>query len=229
MEQLNKAYNQYYAEEKRLHVYPVEFVVRTFLGKYPNLRLEQAEFAGKRILDLGYGDGRNMPLLFNLGFDIAGVEITDEINRLAEARLATLGIPAVLKTGHNSRIPFADKFFHYVLACHACYYVNEGESFADNLKEINRVLDSQGMFVCSLPFNDTYILQGAEKLSNGHYRIQHDPYGLRNGTIFRAFANEDEVEQELSEYFTDFRIGFCDDNFYGIHQKVWIVTCWKKQ
>ncbi len=222
------AYNDYYTKSQLVHVYPVEFVVRTFLGRYPNLALDKSNYIDKRILDLGYGDGRNMPLLFNLGFKVFGVEISDEINQATKNRLQALDIPAELKTGHNANIPFPDNYFQTILACHACYYVAEGQTFTDNLNEINRVLEENGMFVCSLPFRDSYILENADVLSDGHFRIKNDPYHLRNGTIFRAFNDEEEIKQTLNDYFTDFRIGFCNDNFYGIHQKVWIVTCWKK-
>jgi acetyltransferase-like isoleucine patch superfamily enzyme/SAM-dependent methyltransferase len=225
--EISSAYSRYYASRNPDYVYPVEFVVRSFLGKYPHLNLDKSKYAGSKILDLGYGDGRNMPLLYNLGFDIYGVEISEEINRLAKARLNKLGIPAVLKVGRNASLPFGSNFFQYILACHSCYYVEESMSFDDNLREIHRVLAPNGLFICSLPMHDTYILHDAEQLSGGHYRIVNDPYGVRNGTIFRAFKSRDEIEKALSKYFCDFSIGFCDDDFYGIHQKVWIVVCKK--
>lgn len=228
MSKIVSAYNDYYAKQQALHVYPVEFVVRTLLGRYHQLNLNKSQYAGSRILDLGYGDCRNMPLLFNLGFNISGVEISDDINRIAYNRLHALGIPVELKTGNNSNIPFPNNHFQYVLACHSCYYVTESESFTDNLTEIGRVLDRNGIFICSLPWKDTYILDGADCLPDGHFRIKNDPYKLRNGTIFRAFANKEEIEHAFSNHFADLKIGFCNDDFYGIHQKVWIVTCWKK-
>lgn len=225
---LISAYNDYYKERQIPEVYPVEFVVRTFLGHYKNLKLDKSKFAASRILDLGYGDGRNMPLLHNLQFKIFGVEISNEINKIVRNRLQKLAIPAELRSGHNTNIPFPSLFFQYVLACHSCYYISEGETFYDNLKEINRVLSSNGIFICSLPHCDSYILEGADILPNGHYRIKKDPYKLRNNIIFRAFSNEEEIKEAFNDYFLDLRIGFCDDNFYGIHQRVWIVTCWKK-
>ena len=69
------SYSQYYSARTDIHLYPVEFVVRTFLGTYPNLKMDRSKYAGSKILDLGYGDGRNMPLFKNLKFNIHGVEI----------------------------------------------------------------------------------------------------------------------------------------------------------
>lgn len=221
-------YSRFYAERSRRHVYPVEFVVRVFLGTYPNLKMNRERYAGSRILDLGFGDGRNMPLLDNLGFAVYGVEISEEILALTRRRLADLRVPAQLQVGRNASIPFDSGFFHYALACHSCYYVDKGDTFDANLSEVHRVLAKDGIFVCSLPFHDTYILKGAKHLPGGHYEITHDPYGLRKGTVFRAFQRKSEVEKALRPLFTDISVGYCDDDFFGIHQKVWIAVCKKK-
>ena len=85
---LKKDYSKRYKCNKITAVYPVEFVVRAFLGRYPDLHMPKDEYERKRILDLGYGDGRNMPLLSNLGMKIHGVEISEDINRHVRARLA---------------------------------------------------------------------------------------------------------------------------------------------
>src|ERR1035437_219926 len=145
------SYNQYYSARTHIHVYPVEFVVRTFLGTYPHLKMDRNSYAGSKILDLGYGDGRNMPLLNNLKLKIYGVEISEEINLQAAERLKFLGIDAELKLGTNDQIPYDDSFFDYVLACHSCYYLKENKTFDDNLKEISRVIKSNGVFCASLP------------------------------------------------------------------------------
>lgn len=228
MEDTLVATNQFYSTRNAEHVYPVEFVVRTFLGTYPNLKMDRSSYAGSKILDVGYGDGRNMPLLHNLGFQVYGVEISSEINELAEERMKRLGVPVTVKVGRNVSLPFDNGFFQYVLACHACYYVDEGTRFEDSLAETYRVLAPGGVYICSVPMHDTYILQDAEKLGDGYYKIKSDPYNYRKGTIFRAFESREEIAQTFGSRFEDLRIGFCDDDFYGIRQKVWIVTCKKK-
>jgi SAM-dependent methyltransferase len=185
-------------------------------------------FRGAKILDLGFGDGRNMPLLHDLGFKVYGVEISDEIGQLTQHRMERLGVPVELKTGSNSHIPFGDETFDFILACHACYYVSPGEIFADNMREIARVLRAGGRFVFSLAKTDTYVLNNAIELGNGHYRITHDPRGLRNGGVFRAFASKQEIVDELEVSFRDIALGLCENDFYGTYEKVWIGTCLKK-
>lgn len=224
---LKNTYASRYSNDKRVAIYPVEFVVRAFLGTYPELRMPK-EYDDRHILDLGYGDGRNMPLLSNLGMKIWGVEISEDINRHVQDRLTKLGIQAELKVGTNAHIPYDDSFFQYVLACHSCYYVEPGDTFSDNIAEIARVLEPSGFFIASLPMLDTYILNGAKPLPDSHFEITNDPYGLRNGIVFRAFSTEYEIRETLAPFFTDFSIGYCNDMFWGIHQKVWTVVCRKE-
>ncbi|PLX98699.1 MAG: hypothetical protein C0623_11900 [Desulfuromonas sp.] len=225
---ITKEYAKRYAEDKTSAVYPVEFVVRAFLGNYPATCINDDNFEGKKILDIGYGDGRNMPLLNNIGMEIHGIEIADEINQHVRDRLDALGINATLKKGANANIPYEDGFFNYVLACHACYYVEQGDTFDTNLDEISRVLEPGGKFIASLAMTGSYILKDAKQLDPGHYEITNDPYGLRNGTIFRAFDSEIEIKEALSPFFNDIVVGYCDDLFWGLHQKVWTVICKKK-
>jgi SAM-dependent methyltransferase len=228
MTNIKTLYSERYSKQGVEHIYPVEFVVRAFLGTYPNLKLDRSGYEGNNVLDLGFGDGRNMPLLHNLGFNIYGVEIHEEIVKVARDRIEPLGINTDLRVGSNVRIPFEKDFFQYALACHSCYYVEEGTTFKDNLHEIHRVMKRDGLFVCSLPMHDTYLLEGAETAGKGHWRIKHDPYGLRVGTIFRAFESEAEIVEELEPLFAEVKIGFCDDYYWGIRQKVWIVVCRKR-
>jgi len=225
---MKKDYGEYYAQRDARNVYPVEFVVRTLLGTYPTCKLDRSTFKGAKILDLGFGDGRNMPLLHDLGFEIYGVEISEEICRLTEKRMPELGVRVQLRTGSNSHIPFPDEAFDFVLACHSCYYVSPGEVFQDNLREIARVLRPGGRFIFSLAKSDSYILENAEPLADGHHRITSDPRGVRNGGVFRAFSSKDEIIVEFGAYFGDFALGLCENDFYGTYEKVWIGTCLKK-
>ena len=225
--EIEKHYGEFYSRRNPEKVYPVEFVVRTLLGTYPGLKINRTTYRGSKILDLGFGDGRNMPLLRDLGFEIHGVEISDEICQLTRARMDRLGVPVTVSTGGNSRIPYPDRAFEYVLACHACYYVAAGESFTDNLNEITRVLRPGGRFIFSLAKADSYILTDAKPLGQGHYRITHDPCGVRHGTIFRAFASRAEIVAEFGGRFRDLALGLCENDYYGIYEKVWIGTAIK--
>jgi len=224
--EIETKYSDFYRARDPEHVYPVEFVVRAYLGRYPRLGEDRRQaFPGRKVLDLGFGDGRNMPLLANLGMAVHGVEISAEICERATARLARLGIAIEARVGRNDAIPYEDAFFDHVLACHACYYVDPGRSFADNLREIGRVIRPGGMFVFSAPIGTSYIMRGARDLGDGHMVIAADPYGLRNGYVLKKFDAEAEIAGALAPLFTDARIGACRNDFWGIEEHVWTVVC----
>jgi SAM-dependent methyltransferase len=228
MENVQKTYTAFHNERRNVHIYPTEWVIRTFLGKYQNLNLDKAKYKNANLLDLGFGDCRNMPLLNDCGFKIHGVEIHEEIIASAELRLHELGITADLRLGTNASIPYQEDFFEYVLACHSCYYIDKETSFNDNIIEIARILRKDGVFIASLPAPGNFILKDSVLLENGHIMITNDVFNLRNGYIFRTFENEEEVKDVFSSLFKNISVCKCMDNFWGLQINFFIVSCEKK-
>lgn len=228
MKNVKESYTDFHVRHNPTNVYPSEWLIRTLLGNYPNLSLDKNKYNGARILDVGFGDGRNWSLLRNAGFDIYGLEVTERIIALGLERAHALGIPVTLRLGTNSAIPFANSFFDYALASSSCYYVDKGESFSDNLKEYSRVLKPGGILLATLPAPGGSILDGCVDLGDGHVEIRNDPWGLRNGYVFRQFYAEEEVATTFSPYFDSFSVGHCCDNFYGVQINLFLLVCRKK-
>jgi SAM-dependent methyltransferase len=227
VEDVKQTYTAFHASHNPVHVYPSEWVIRTLLGKYPQLALEKSKYPGARILDVGFGDGRNWPLLHNLSFVIYGVEITEEIMALGLERAQALDIPVTLRLGSNSSLPFEDNFFDYILASASCYYVDRGTTFSDNLAEYRRVLKPGGTLMATLPEAESSIFERCVDIGDGHVEIRNDPWGLRNGYIFRRFGSETEVREAFSPGFDSFATGLCCDNYYGVQINLFLLVCRK--
>jgi len=136
-----------------------------------------------------------------------------------------LGIAAETRVGRNCRIPFDDRFFDHLLACHSAYYVDPGTQFRDNVAEIARVMKPGARCVLSLPISTSFIFHGAIDRGDGHMEITSDPYGVRNGAVLKQFERQDDIAPTLEPWFTDFHIGSCRNDFWGIDEHVWIVVC----
>lgn len=223
-----ETYTEFHVKQNPIHVYPSEWVIRTFLGTYPELSLDKSTYQHSKILDIGYGDGRNFPLFKNMGMDIYGIEITDTINDLCLTRMKAVNIHPTLKVGSNSNIPFESGYFDYILASSSCYYVDRGTSFEDNLKEYSRVLKPGGILVVSVGEKDSFIFKNAIDIGDGHFEIVNDTYGLRNGYIMRRFDSAEEIKTVFGKYFNSFSIGSGRDNFYGHKISLYYIICKKK-
>jgi SAM-dependent methyltransferase len=216
-------YSDYYRKQD-IKVYPSEFVIRAFLGNYPGHHFDRNTLAGKRVLDLGFGDGRNLPLLADLGMEVHGVEVTQAICNLITQRMAQAGVRVDARVGRNCELPYADAYFDFMLASSACYYMDPGRTYDDNICEIARVLKPGGWFVHSLPMPTTFIMDGAKDLGDGHMEIARDPYGVRVGAILKKFDSEAEIERYLTPHFSDIRIGSCRDDYWGSKVHLWLVA-----
>ncbi len=217
-------YTAFHRERMGPHLYPNEFLIRTMLGRYPRLTMSR-DYKGRRLLDLGFGDGRNFPLFRNLGVEIYGVEPDPEMCRIVAERVGPEGIPCTLRPGCNTEIPFDNGFFDFIIASSSVYYVRDGETFSDNLREVVRVLRPGGWLVATLPDLDNALLAGAIPLGDGHWRITSDPFDLRNGSVFRAFESMSQIEAAFSPSFEELAIARFHDDWYGLVVSGFALVC----
>ncbi|MES2701976.1 MAG: class I SAM-dependent methyltransferase [Bacteroidota bacterium] len=234
VENVKQTYTDFHLKKQSNHLYPTEWVIRTMLGTYPELKYDRSKYKGGKILDLGFGDGRNMPLLHNCGLDISGVEITQETVDMVTGAMSNMGIPTTLRVGDNANIPFEDNIFDYVLACASCYYIDKNGTFNDNLTEITRVLKPGGFLIANfpaftdLPIPNNFILNDTIPAEDGHVIITSDVFGIRNGYKFRPFRSVEDIVQTFSPLYDDISTGYTFDNYYGLQQNLYIMTAKKK-
>ena len=208
--------------------YPAEYAIRIFKGNYPKLQLSKNSFSRKKICDISCGDGRNIVLLNECGFDVYGTEITKEIVKYTKENLKRLTIKSVIKVGNNSHLPFDPSFFDYLLSWNSCYYMGDNLDFNLHVNEYARVLKKNGYLIMAIPKETFPYFKGCKKLKNGCCIIKNDPLKVRNGEILRRFKNKEEITKVFSKKFKNFIFGSINDDCFGYNYHWFLVVCQKR-
>ena len=213
-------------------MFPTEPLIRMFKGRnYPNCDLFEKNFVDSTLLDVGCGDANNFILYDQLGFkNLNGVEITQEICDLNKERLDRLGIEATFKVGTNDHIPY-EEAFDFLVSWNACYYMGVESryfKFEEYMAEFHSKLNENGIFIFSVPASDHRIFRDSIEIDDKYTMIQNDPLGIRKGVVFRKFRDETDLEDTLSNFFTNIHLGEVNDNYFGTVAHWYIGYAYRK-
>ena len=118
-----------------------------------------AEKKVKRILDLGSGDGTHLSFLSQLGFEVVGIEISDEgIKKTMERIKGNQFKINVLQRDIFLPLPFDSNFFDAVFSFQALNH-NTLPNILNLFEEINRVLKKGGIFSVKTTDRNSYNLK----------------------------------------------------------------------
>lgn len=226
-----KSWDSFYAGRFNPAVgrYPTEWVVRTLAGgNYPGLTIDKSRYKRARILDMGCGDGRNLPLLLDLGFEVHATEFSPTVVHALEEMSRELKWPVRFAVGLNSNLPYPDHYFDYMLCCASCYYLADQVSWPQVRTELARVLKPSGLMIANFCDEDNFILRDSVRQEDGSFLITSDPYGLRNGSRFMAARDKCQLTEILSPEFLPLSVGHLNDDYYGIRVSGHIVVARKQ-
>lgn len=208
--------------------FPAEYLIRIFKGSYPNLTLRDSGYTGKKVCDVGCGDGRNFVMLNQCGLELYGVEVAQSIVDKVKINLELNHIPATVKVGTNDKLDFESEFFDYLISWNSCYYMGDNRTMDAYVNEFARVMKSEGYLVLSIPKKTCFIYKGAEALDSEYVTIKNDPFNVRNGERLRMFSDENDIVNTFSGHFKNFIFGSIEDDCFGFDYHWHLVVCQKK-
>ena len=198
-----QAYRRFHTDGSELR-WPTESLVRMFKGDYiPGL---SKDYAGKSILDIGFGNGNNLIFFASLGLTLYGTEVSQDICDLISQKFVHLEQPAVLRVGTNRHLPFDDDAFDFVVSWNVLHYEGQYDLVADALREYRRVLKRGGRVIVSTVGPENGVFHNGRNLGEGRYQIGRDD-DFRKGQVFFCFETVDRIGDEFRNHFHDVLVG----------------------
>jgi len=190
-------------------LWPSETLVRLFKGSYvPGLR---KEYAGKKVLDVGCGNGNNLVFMASLGLTLAGTEVSQEICELVGGRLRQIGYHADLRVGTNRHLPFEDNAFEFLVSWNVIHYENSESTMRAAIAEYHRVLQPGGRLFLSTTGPEHKILQDGKTLGGHRYEIGRSD-DFRKGQVFFYFDAPNYIKMYFGEKFDEVLVGRTHDH-----------------
>ncbi len=201
--------------------FPSETLIRLFRGDYLTGQLPQVE--GKRLVDVGFGNGNNTAFFCSLGMDVHGVEIHPDICRQAAARFGEAGLKASFETGTNRELPYPDEHFDFLVSWNVLHYEGSEEGVVAGLREYARVLKPGGRLILSTTGPEHKILLNSETLGGHRYRIGR-PGDFRQGQVHFFFDAPNYIDFYFGAHFAELKIGRIHDDLFRETLDWWLVT-----
>ncbi len=150
--------------------------------------------SGKKILDLGYGNGLYAAAFARAGAHVDGLEVSESLATIAKKICADQGLTVNLQLYDGKVFPYADAMFDYAYSISVIEHVTNPALF---LSEIARVLKPGG--ACYITFPNRY---APRETHTGVYFLGYLPRALA-ARVMNGLYSRNTVE-EINLHFLSF-------------------------
>jgi len=222
MEKKIDGYEDHYLQINK--TYPSVVALKFFLGNNPDFTLRKICKPGDKVLDIGFGDGRDLNLFLDLGFKVFGVEPNEKIVKHTLEKLNKETDFIDLRVGSNMQTTFDSRFFDVVYSSAAIYYLPSQEhSILDALHESHRILKDSGYLVGSLCRSDSHAVRDAVKVNNNVFILEDPFYKFRKGQVYHTYNNHNEIINDFKEVgFSEIKIYDYDVDWFGTRETLFL-------
>lgn len=205
LEQNKKYYKKLYAKEESFLQYPAGWIIR-----FHNMFLKKNLPTG-RVLDYGCGTANNSIFFIEKGYDVYGVDVSENAIGLIERNLAKNHLDPKLIDRFSvippdtTKLPFKNGYFDLIVSNQVLYYLSSEEQIRKVCKELSRCLKPGGyVFLTMMGPKNYYIKHHAKQIHpGGVYEIsiddpKHRLYGNRE--LIYLVRDEDHLKDLFSEF-----------------------------
>jgi ubiquinone/menaquinone biosynthesis C-methylase UbiE len=202
-------------------MWPAEPLVRAMKGSYiPGI---DKNWAGKKVLEVGFGAGNNFVFLGSQGMELYGVEVSKDICEQTAATIKRFGYETDLREGSNRSIPFEDNTFDLIVSWNVIHYENTEANMRAAIKEHARVLKKGGRVLLSTVAPGNKIFDNHEIVGEHRYQIGRDD-DFRKGEVFFCLDSPGYIKYYWGEHFDDVQVGRVSDYLFTEMLDWFLVT-----
>lgn len=188
------------------------------------------ELQDGKILDLGCGNGRNLRYVVKQGYDVEGIEISEEAIRQLHEDFRKENLTAKIRQGSFYDLPYEDGQFDCVMCINVFQY-NDWRGAEKAFQEAGRILKDNGLFLLSIrstsrdlpkdridvPDKGITVMskQGAKKDIKFHYFSEEEIRELADKNFLEVMEIKDVVGRQKNAEEGDIQTG----NFHVVLRK----------
>lgn len=184
----NKKTIDYYSEFDNYGLFSFE---REIIEKY---------FTGKTVIDIGCGTGRTTHPLYNMGFDVTGIDYSEGMIKIALQKYPQIRF----EVGNCADMRFEDRFFdNAIFSFNGIMLERDYDVRAKMFAEVYRVLLSGGIFFFTTPYMDN-------KASRGYWKEKAEKERLDlSKKRDRMLLGDDVTDEDGVNFYL--HIPFCEE------------------
>ncbi|MFA6082401.1 MAG: class I SAM-dependent methyltransferase [Patescibacteria group bacterium] len=178
--------------------FPVEYVTRYFFK-------EKLHTQSGRVLELGSGNGNNLMLFYQYGWDVVGADIDPELIKQADHNFKLTGLKNHYEHVAADMVEFVEKYqgepFDAFLMPHSIYYLPMDQivRLLDLIKS-KKLIKPNASFFLTVRTPEDYRFGRGKQIGDKTYELAIDETGEKGCTI--TFFSEFEIIELLKKYFT---------------------------
>ncbi|AZV63484.1 class I SAM-dependent DNA methyltransferase [Peribacillus frigoritolerans] len=185
-------------------------------------KLEQYGIGGRKVLDLACGTGEMTVELAQHGFEVTGVDLSDEMLLVANEKAVKLGLSIPLFQQNMAELEGLGQFDCVTIFCDSLNYLRDEEDIVKTFSRVHEHLKDGGLFMF-----DIHSVYKMEEIFRDHTFAVN---GKEVSYIWDCFPGEEpySVEHDLSFFVRDDESGLYD-RFDELHyQRTYPVEQYKK-